>query len=93
MSPMERRKELLEGMGRDEVRATLRKKQRLSLWEAALFLGISPGTLYNRIARARREPGEAPRGTKKGAGRGGRLEFRVVDLEAWERSREEAIGA
>lgn len=83
------------GLGRNEVRTILRKKGRLTLGEAALFLGYAPRTLHNlnQLVRTKKDPTLAPRGMKKGAGRGARLEYLVTDLEQWEKSRQEIIGA
>jgi hypothetical protein len=87
------KKNEFEGMGRNEIRAALRKRGRLTVAEAALFLNWSARTLYNRISLSKSDPSLAPRGTKKGSVRSCRIEFQVTDLEAFEKSRAEMIGA
>ena len=64
----------------------LEAKGTLSLAEAAEFLGISTGTLYNRLAQAKKDPSRAPR--RKLDFRG-QYEFDIADLKAWKRQQSE----
>ncbi len=84
--------ERLTRLPRRELRTTLKGKGTLSLPEAALFVGMAPRTLYNRIQRAEKEsdPGLAPRRKKNVKGQ---WEFQVADLEAWEKRLEKQVEA
>lgn len=58
-----------------ETKAMLRKKERLNITEAALYIGRNKQTLYNRINQ-----GQGPRRHKRD---NGQWEFEPADLDAY----------
>jgi hypothetical protein len=69
-----------------ERKAELKRLERLPLILAAEYLEMTPKTLRNRLSLMRRDPNRYPDyGPEGDLRRDGTWEFRVIELDAWDR--------